>query len=40
LYLININESGRSAGAYDREVIKANHDMDMLWKNFDGLKSE
>ena len=39
-YPINVNTDpalGRPAGAYDGEVIKADHDMDMLREIFEGL---
>jgi hypothetical protein len=39
---MNVNTDpalGRPAGAYDGEVIKADHDMDMLRKIFEGLNN-
>jgi hypothetical protein len=42
-YPMNVNTDpalGRPSGAYDGEVIKADHDMDMLRKIFEGLMVE
>jgi hypothetical protein len=42
-YPMNVNTDpalGRPSGAYDGEVIKADHDMDMLQKFFERLKVE